>query len=355
MPNARYPIRSRGAAEDLYGSDIRLYRPPATPAFDVVMPEQQGRCLLNLPGHDPTTAFSGEPTPQAPISGVGTPVATLDRQAAARYVLSRRTPEGGFCFYRTPRWGVEEPNTPDTLAALMSLLLLDVDLPRPAVTSRWLQGVQDDTGGYPSLTIGWAALRALELLERSPRRSPGAWLTGWAQRLLSVRRATPQDWRAALADVLHLAELLDFDSGQRAGVADLLAASADPQGGWARPGADMQTTAVAMQLARRVGITPPDLDGVVAFLRGSEDAAVGVRLRPDAQVITVGALWGGLELAVALGVSPRYPAAIARSLALLQGPDGGLGARDGAVATLRDTWRGLRAMRLLDKVQERQS
>ncbi|OIN78743.1 prenyltransferase/squalene oxidase repeat-containing protein [Mycobacterium malmoense] len=284
-----------------------------------------------------------------------TRLAMLDWRAAARYVLSRRTPEGGFCFYRTPRWGVEEPNTPDTLAALGSLLLLGVEPPQPDVTGRWLRGAQDDDGGYASLTIGWAALRALELLGLSPRRSPKAWLTGWARRLLNARRTTTQDWRAALDGALRLAELLHFDTGQRAGVAQLLAASADPRGGWARPGADLETTAVAMLLARRASSSPPDRDRVVGFLHGCEDAAIGMRLCPDTQVTTVGALWGGQELAAALGVIPRYPAAIAASLALLQRPDGGLGARHEAVSTLRDTWLGLRAARMLDELEEQPS
>lgn len=286
----------------------------------------------------------------------GTHPPTLDRRAAARYVLSRRTPEGGFCFYRTPQWGVEEPNTLDTLAAVASLQLLRVEPPQPAMTGQWLQGVQDDGGGYPSLTIGWAALRALELLGLSPCRSPRVWLTGWAQRLLGGRRRTPRDWRAALDGALRLTELMELDTAQCDGVADLLAAAADPQGGWARPAADIETTAVAVQLARRAGSsTTPDRDRAVEFLRSCEDASVGVRLRPDTQATMVGALWGGLKVASLLGVVPRYPAASGGSLALLQRPNGGLGARHQAVATLRDTWRGLRAARLLDELEEQPS
>ncbi|MFY2862122.1 hypothetical protein ACOJVU_20950 [Mycobacterium sp. THU-M104] len=280
--------------------------------------------------------------------------AIVDRDAAARYVLSRRTPEGGFCYYRTPIWGVEEPNTPDTLAALDSLRLLGVEPPEAAVTGRWLDSVQNDDGGYPSLTIGWAALRALELLGLLPSVSPAAWLTAWAQRLLEAPRTTTQDWRAALDGVLRVAELLDLDAGQRAELADLLTVSADPQGGWARPGADLETTAVAVQLANRAGIAPQHPDRVLGFLRGCEDATLGMRLRPDAQVTTVGALWAGQELAKTLRILPRHPAAIAASLGLLQRPNGGLGARHGAVTTLRDTWYGLRAELLLDELDRPQ-
>lgn len=45
----------------------------------------------------------------------------LDKDGIFRYVLSRQTPKGGYSYYRTPAWGVEEPNAPDTLAALECL------------------------------------------------------------------------------------------------------------------------------------------------------------------------------------------------------------------------------------------
>lgn len=192
-------------------------------------------------------------------------LAALNLEAAATYVLGRRTPEGGFCFYRTPQWGVEEPNTPDTLAALASLRLLGVAAPEPEATARWLQGVQSDDGSYPCLTIGWAAVRALDLLGLSPYRSVQTWLSSWAERLLA-RRATPRDWRAAPGNVLRLAELLNPDAQRCARVAELLSAAADPQGGWAHPGADVETTAMAMQLAHLAHITAPNLAGVAEFL-----------------------------------------------------------------------------------------
>jgi hypothetical protein len=34
----------------------------------------------------------------------------VDRATAARYILSRHDPGSGYCFYRTPEWGVEEPS-----------------------------------------------------------------------------------------------------------------------------------------------------------------------------------------------------------------------------------------------------
>jgi hypothetical protein len=55
------------------------------------------------------------------------------------------TPHGGYCFYRTPEWGVEEPNAPDTLAALASLRIVGVDPPELETTVRRLRGLQTET------------------------------------------------------------------------------------------------------------------------------------------------------------------------------------------------------------------
>jgi hypothetical protein len=72
--------------------------------------------------------------------------------------------------------GVEEPNAPETLAAVESLRLLGVEIPEPEATVRYLRSLADDEGGYPSLTMGWGALRALDALGTSPARSPPS---GW--------------------------------------------------------------------------------------------------------------------------------------------------------------------------------
>lgn len=276
----------------------------------------------------------------------------FDVEAMRRYVLSRLTPEGGYSFYRVPSWGVEEPNAPDTLAALASLRLLGIPPPEPEHTVRYLKSLQRHDGGYPSFTIGWAAISSLRLLSSPPERSPDQWLEGWAVALTS----TPQRGEAAsLRDGARLIEIeVVTGKGPDARVlrwaGELLDTAADPAGGWARPEADLETTGLAVSLAARAAWRPPDVAVLGEFLRRCEDPVLGLRVRPDAAATSAGALWGGLLLAGAARARLRHPGALSRSLVLLQRRDGGLGSRHLAISSLQDTWRGLEAAALLDQL-----
>jgi hypothetical protein len=137
-----------------------------------------------------------------------TTVALIDHEAAGRYVLGRRTADGGYCFSRTPEWGVGESNAPEALVAFESLRLLGVPAPAPEATDRWSRALHAPDGGYPNLTGGWAAVRALDLLGTDPDRSPGGWLRSWLPVMLDSGRT--RDWRAALVNALRLLELVQL-------------------------------------------------------------------------------------------------------------------------------------------------
>jgi hypothetical protein len=214
-------------------------------------------------------------------------------EAAGRYVLSRRTAGGGYCYYRAPQWGVDEANAPDTLAAVGSLRILGMDPPEPEATGRWLCALQSADGSYSTLTIGWAALRALELLGAEPDHCPRDWLKTRTRLLLG--RHGLREWRGALLDVQRLLELsqltdVELSADQRDNMARMLAEAADRFGGaWARPGADLESTAVAVRLIE-LGNLPGDGEKASEdFLRDCEDANLGLRLAPDTAMTSVGA------------------------------------------------------------------
>jgi len=269
-------------------------------------------------------------------------------------VLGRRTPEGGYCFYRTPEWGVEEPNASDTLAALEALRILGVTPPEPEATGRWLQTLQDEDGGYPSFGIGWAALRAIALLGMQPAHPPANWVAN--QTKLLFRGNGPRDWRGTLRNALHLVELLSLtssnpDAEERCALTRLLDRSSDPNGGWTRPGADLEATAMALRLVRFARLSRRVEPDVAEYLDRCEDGVLGLRLTPNTVSTSVDALWGGLYIAHVLGLDLSYPGEIRTSLMLLQRPDGGLGTKHRAITRLRDTWLGLEAACMLDDLE----
>ncbi len=131
-------------------------------------------------------------------SAVSAATAALDREAALRYVLSWRTAEGGYCFYRKPKWGVEEPNAPDTLAAAGCDDGRDECVvpgaairrrhrrsqpspPEPERTERFLCSLQDEDGDYPTLTSdrrrSSVSTRSVPSPVNPPLRGSGV---GWA-------------------------------------------------------------------------------------------------------------------------------------------------------------------------------
>jgi hypothetical protein len=93
---------------------------------------------------------------------------------------------------------VEEPNAPDTLAALQSLRLLGVEPPEPERT-------EDGDGDYATLTIGWAALLGLDALGAEPSQSLVVWL--WRRVGVLLRRPAARDWSGAVNDLAYAGEL----------------------------------------------------------------------------------------------------------------------------------------------------
>ncbi|MBO0865618.1 MAG: hypothetical protein J2P16_11170, partial [Mycobacterium sp.] len=235
---------------------------------------------------------------------------------------------------------------------------LDIDIPAPGQTGVWLGGLQDESGGYPTLTIGWAALRALDVLTVEPKFSPDQWLRGRLEVFCDCDG--PRDWRTAITDAVHLCELMHLrhsaiGGSERDSIAALLDAARTADGGWASPGADLETTAKGLRLAQWVDPHWHPDPPLSTFLSRCEDKLLGLRLAPAARSTSVGALWGGIALAHALNRRLRYRGAVAQQLVLLQRPDGGLGARHRAISALQATWLGLQAAAMLDGLREEQA
>ncbi|MGE0072254.1 MAG: prenyltransferase/squalene oxidase repeat-containing protein [Thiomonas sp.] len=280
------------------------------------------------------------------LPGTTAAVRCVDASAAAAYILGRQCPQGGFSFYRTPQWGVEEPNALDTFAAVAALRLLGLEVPQPQRITLWLSALQREDGSWPSLPIAWACCQALELFAQAPRVDPGSWLRAlWIERLRAIQ-TTGRDWRGTLVELHRLAQLMqrfapDALAERRQRLQQHLDAARTADGAWATPGADLESSGAAVELAGLAGLHL-DRVALAAWWRRCEDPVLGLRLTPSAWLTSAAALSGGLAVARALGLSLRYADAVCQQIHLLQQPNGGCSARHQALVSLWDTWLALR-------------
>lgn len=261
----------------------------------------------------------------------------IDHEAAARYVVGRQGASGGYSFYRTPEWGIDEPNAPDTSAALSAFRRLGVAAPRRDTTIAYLRALQDLDGGFPTPVIGHAVLSGLAALDATSLRSPKDWARAVCDQALGAHDGATREALAAARrglEILSACALSPTERDRRAIVA-LLDRLAAPGGGWTAPLADLESTADAVAIGLEVGV--PVLEAARSLLEACEHPRLGFRATPSSSSAPVHTLRGGAWLAAQLGVTPRYVEALIDNVVALQRPSGGFARNHGALATLQDT------------------
>ncbi|MDA8108060.1 MAG: hypothetical protein M0015_05455 [Betaproteobacteria bacterium] len=286
------------------------------------------------------------------IPGTGARWRGIDAQACVRYTIERQTTEGGFCFYAYHPWGVEEPNTPDTLAGVSILHLLEQPMPDRERCIAWLQAQQDERGGYGTLVIGYAALKALVRLGAAPARDPRAFLARTAA-MLGLSGAKGRAVTRDLRGVLKCVELwrehgLEPTDTVRARTAALLERQRAPDGGYGASGASLPETAAAVALASELDI---DLDegAVLAYVRRCEGPPYGFNVAPTAVSSDLDSQRAALWVLRRYRARPRHAALARRFVALCQTAVGGFGRTQGAIARLDDSLRALEILSLLEE------
>jgi len=278
--------------------------------------------------------------------------ATIDLAACRRYTLACQTSQGGFCFYAYPEWGVEEPNAPDTWAAVAILDLLNSPMPRAAQCRAWLAAEQDTSGGYPTLVIGHAVLRALRLLGAEPRRDPRPFLVEMARRLglADPSRMAFSEWLVAARDCIELWQsyAIAISERERVGIGAALARLRHADGGFGAPASNLPETAAAVTLTAAAGL-PVD-PKALAYVRRCEGGPYGFNTTPSAVSSGLAVHLAGLEVLRHFGEHPREPTLSRRYVARCQTLLGGFGRVPGAIARLDDS---LRALQVLSKLAER--
>ena len=305
----------------------------------------------------PVGAHSGIP---APVPGGGEAAhsawADFDVEACYRYVCSRQTSEGGFCFYAYPQWGVEDPNAPDTCAAVQIFGLLGAPTPAADKCIAWLAAQQDAAGGFQTAVIGHAALKALRLLRAEPRRSPQQFLCKIAEGL-HIAAPNLQNRDGWLVSALRCIELwrchdMAVTAPMRAGIASALKRLRRVDGGFGAPASNLLETATALTLATAVGLSV-DAD-VLAYARRCEGGPLGFNITPFAISSSVETQLSGLQVLRHFGAQPQCAVLIREFAKSCQTPLGGFGRTPGAIARLDDTLHALQILVILGELEAKE-
>jgi hypothetical protein len=273
----------------------------------------------------------------------------IDAQACYRYTLHCQTSQGGFCFYGYPEWGIEEPNAPDSCAAVAIFGLLELPVPRAERCKAWLRALQNRSGGYPTLVIGYAALRGLQLLGARPLQDPRRFLREMAERLKLADPSAERrpGWLADARLCVELCKVCGIVITER--IRDAIGAALEclrgPDGGYGAPGANLPVTATALALATAAGLSVPR--DVLAYARRCERAPYGFDITPFAGSSGLESQQAGLRVLRHFGARPREATLIRRYVASCQTSRGGFGRVPGAIPGLDDSLRALRILSML--------
>ena len=273
----------------------------------------------------------------------------IDLDACYRYTVSRQTSVGGFSFYRHPEWGVDEPNAPDTCAAVEIMAALGQAMPNVPSCVAWLRAQQADSGDFPTWTIGHAVLKALRYLGERAGRDPHPYLLECAERLsVSAAKARVHPgWLLQAARCVELFRVLELDlpSAFREKIPKALASLRNTDGGYGATGSSLPESVQALELSLEIGVPGPT--ELSSFARQCEGPPQGFSIAPHSASSALETQLAGLQILQHFAIRPRRPAEIESYVASCQMATGGFGRAPGATERLDDSLHALQILALL--------
>ncbi len=268
------------------------------------------------------------------------------RGRVARYVLERKCPSGGFCFYR-----LDEPSGSDTWHALSILDLLKVQF-EDAATIAYLKGRQRPDGGYESIYAAWYAVKGLALLGSTPSLDPGPYVMHNLEHYrfdaarLPVEVISLFKRTSCLVD-LYAALDLEADGPLRDGLVEFILGFRNDDGGFGYPGSTLLDTARALSMLQCLQYPLADL-GAGAFIRRCEVPFYGFTDIPHTTLCFLEYVHAGVLASHLISRKPTYREQCEAFVMSCQNRNGGFSRTlQGGIATLENTWHGVHALSLL--------
>ncbi len=247
------------------------------------------------------------------------------------YVLERRCPSGGYCFYK-----LDEPNASDTFFALMILKSLCLET-KDQKTKNFLLSLQYEDGFYQSIETCFYSVRGLALMDATPKYDFRKYIFVIEEEIKRAIRSSSSShyklikhcyfisWLKGLLEEKVDKIITDFAHEMKN--SDFLSE---------------RFFAIKCLLLNKEEIAEKDQ---IKFLRDCESPHLGFTESPHIELFHMEQQYMGVTLCKILGVTPLYPEAVEEFVRTCQKNSGGFARSETGIATLEDTFYGVSTLK----------
>lgn len=265
-------------------------------------------------------------------------------QAARRYLLDRRSRDGGFCYYRSVY--LDEPNLSDTYYAVSALELIGSP-PESGdslvhFATRFIH-VRQALARYHAASL----LRCVQGAEFQPQQDWVDELSRWTI-TAPPGRDSPQltAWLNRTRTLVRLKN--DFTAfHDRDRIALTVRALEHPAGGFGNC-PNMLDAATAIDILAHCEGTPVRLPLTRQFVDSLQVPFIAFTLTPSSSTTNVDVIFSGLHCCIALDIPVRFVAEASSFVKACQAGNGGFARAPSASATIELTYKALWSLRALD-------
>lgn len=271
------------------------------------------------------------------------------RSGVIRYITERRCPDGGFCFYR-----LNEPNAADTFYAVSSLSLIGERF-HDDLTVSYILGLQRKDGSYPTLYVGYYALKSLAALDIKPDFTPDIWIETINPVPHEIERPPESgscfETSYLYSDLSHIYGV-PVPAPVKTRIIRNITTHQLPDHGFGIQQSTLTETWHALAILSSIGLDSRS-PGSDRFLTRCEDAKAGFLINPGSGSSFLEHLYAGIMIASLLGYSswvlPRCREII---LDLQTGNGGFVRSRYGGSATLEYTFLAVSGLEIISSMKD---
>ena len=271
---------------------------------------------------------------------------TFDVRELVDYVISTRSDDGGYCFYR-----LKESNAADTFYAVRILMSLRYAVPGPEMTMEFLKNYQGNDGSFQSIYMASYVLQGLLLLGAQPLFDPYDFIVCHLKSTIDITNHPSYELNDALLEPIGtVVTLLLLTRGEvPTQLTREIYKAVHPykrtDGGFGAVHSNVYATYYAMRAVATNPVALGTLAGVSNWVRRCEWPSGGFSKTPDNTPNYLDEVYQALYLMRVTNERPTYIHETARFIGWLQNANGGFRrAYDSGISSLENSYYAIKAL-----------